>query len=138
LQAANGCGNLGFAGSRTMNCELDRLFDTAAPSSSSANDRALAFDAVGRLNPHRFDAAGIDGEAVVVRCQIKVAMDRAEIGEIRSAPGQGIEASASRRLARYPAEHSNECSHNRDSSGVRHFLILEFNFRTVILANGGP
>jgi hypothetical protein len=56
---------------------------------------------------------------------IKVAMDRAEVGEIGSATSQRIEASAGGRLARYAAERSNECSNDSDLGGVRHILILE-------------
>jgi hypothetical protein len=59
------------------------------------------------------------------RCLIKVAVDRAEVSQIRSATSYGIEAPASRRLGRYAAQRSNEGGNDSDPDGVRHILILE-------------
>jgi hypothetical protein len=83
------------------------------------------FDAGGRLDGHYLDAPWIDSELVLKGGLIKIAMDWAEIGELGSAPSQGIEAFARRDLARYAAKRSNECSNECDPGGVRHILILE-------------
>src|SRR5712691_5896404 len=95
------------------------------PFRCSAHDRAPVLDAVRRLNGNRLDAAGIDGEVVMEGRLIKVAMDRAEVGEIGPATSQRIQSSASGRLGRYAAQRSNECSNDSDLGGVRHILILE-------------
>jgi len=51
----------------------------------SANEYRPALDAVGRFNWKYFDAAGVDGEAVVKGCQVEIAVDRAQVGKIRTA-----------------------------------------------------
>ena len=61
-------------------------------------------DAVGRFNGDHLDTARVDGNVVMEGCLIKVAVDRAEVGEIGSATSQGKHASARRRLARRHAE----------------------------------
>jgi hypothetical protein len=110
----------------------DRLRDTRALSTlSPANKNAPAFDAMGRFNRDHLDAAGIDGEAVMERDLIKVAVDRAEVREIRSATRQGIQMAASRRLGR-ATQDSDNCGNHGDLGGMRHILILKIDFRTVI------
>jgi hypothetical protein len=91
---------------------------------SSANKNALAFDTMGRFNRNHLDAAGIDGEAVMEWGLIKVAVDRAEVREIRPATRQGIEASASRCLVR-ATQDSEKCGNAGDLGGIRHNLILK-------------
>jgi hypothetical protein len=51
----------------------------------SAHEYRPALDAVGRFNWKYFDAAGVDGEAVVKGCQVEIAVDRAQVGKIRTA-----------------------------------------------------
>ena len=70
----------------------------------------------------------MDGEAVMERRLIKVAMYWAEIGQIGPATGQRIEAATCRRLARRAAERSNNYNKDGDPDGIRHFQILEVNF----------
>jgi hypothetical protein len=67
---------------------------------SSAYQDRLASDAVGRFNWQYFDAARVDSQAVMKRCQVEIAMDRAQIGKVGTAARQWIHASARRRLAR--------------------------------------
>lgn len=62
------------------------------PVRRSADDRAPALNTVRRFNGYEFDTSGMDGEAVMERRLIKVAMYWAEIGEIGPATGQRIEA----------------------------------------------
>src|SRR5665213_2820209 len=62
------------------------------PVRRSADDRAPALNTVRRFNGYEFDTSRMDGEAVMERRLIKVAMYWAEIGEIGPATGQGIEA----------------------------------------------
>ena len=94
--------------------------------SSSANKNAPALDAAGCSNGEHLDAAGVDGEVVMEGRGIKIAMDWAEIGEVRTAAGDGIGALPSRRCyVRYASQHSNECCNDSDPGGARHILIPE-------------
>ena len=82
-------------------------------------------DAVRRFNGDHLDTTGVYRDLVMERCLIKVAVDRAEVSQIRSATGYGIEAPAGRRLVRYAAQRSNEGGNGSDPDGLRHILILE-------------
>ena len=73
---------------------------------------------MGRLNGDHLDAAWIDGEVVMKGYHIKVAVYRAEVGEIGSATSQGKQASARRRLARNAAERSNKGSNDCNPDDV--------------------
>src|SRR5258708_18520729 len=66
------------------------------PFGRSANNRPVPFDAIRRLDPNGSDAAGIDGQVVVERRRIEVAMDPAQIAEVGTATGKRIEASVGR------------------------------------------
>jgi hypothetical protein len=86
------------------------------------------FDAMWRFNRDHLDAAGIDGEAVVERDLVKVAMDRAEVREIGSATRQGIQTSASQSLVRWATQYSDNCGNGSDLGSMRHILILKIWF----------
>jgi hypothetical protein len=92
---------------------------------SAANENAPPLDTMVRSNGQRLDAAWVDGEVIMERRQIKIAMDRAEIGEIRSATSYRVQTSASRGRVRYGGQRSNTCSKDRDLGNPRHGLILE-------------
>src|SRR5258705_11307663 len=102
------------------------------PLGRAANNGAAALDAVGRFNADPLDAAGVDGDFVLERRLIEVAVDRAEVGKVGSAPCHGRMAAARGCLARYAAQRSNKCNNDCDLGGVRHTLILE-NVRKVTL-----
>jgi hypothetical protein len=118
------------ADAMTVSRGLARSAAEQTPSNglSSADDDAPALDAVRRFNRGHLDATGIDGEVVMERGLIKVAVDRAEIAEIGSAASKGIQASASRRLVGVAPQRSDKCSNDCDPGAVRHILILEIQF----------
>jgi hypothetical protein len=89
----------------------------------TADDGAVTFNTIGRLDTHGPDATRVDGKVVVERRIGKVAMHPAEISEIRATAGQRIVASVSRCRSGEADQRSNNCSGN-DLGDMRHFLIL--------------
>lgn len=59
------------------------------------NENVATRDPVRRLNRSHSDAAWIDGQMIVERDAIEVAVDGTEIGEVGSAAGHGIKPSVS-------------------------------------------
>jgi hypothetical protein len=81
--------------------------DAAQRIKSAANEHAAPTHALRRVHVLRPDAAGVDGEVVVKRRPIVVAMKWTQIGQIRSAAGQRIQATAGGGIAGYAEDDRN-------------------------------
>src|SRR5260221_11385941 len=80
------------------------------PFRCSANDGATALYAIGRWNGNHPDAARVDGQVVMKRRLIEVAMYRGEIIEVGPATSLGIKPSLSERRLLHAAQRGDQLS----------------------------